>query len=644
MRSGKAGAPRAPAGPAREGSGRGGKITASLPPRASTRSGFDRRPDARRPAVRTFEALDGIAARLRARALARGHRAVLLLRPAGRSDLRGIDRWVRTRAELAGAARRGGRRGTGARASPDPAHRVQRLLGDESDGVPITLGSTDGWRAASPALLAAALGTVRAGGLVVLVVPRGPAPRSPLVRRLVERLDRDAAAPGAFVAAIDLVPGFGRRARRAPTRPSPPPLPRPAPVPSPAALAEQEGLLARARAALARPRGTVVLLGARGRGKSALAGRLHAVGTSVATPDAASAAAPLATSASRAAIGSLERHAGGPVRFAPPDVALREPSATLFVDEAATLPTAVLGALLARHDRAVLATTVSGHEMAGRAFVQRLTRILGPGRADAAVLEPARAMRWREGDPLERALDRALLLDAMAVRAPAASAARSAGVSPRPDPRPGPGTEVRVARVALARWRADEGGLRALVRLLASAHYQSALGDVEHLLGGALEAYVATRDGPGGDLLGAALVAREGGLDPGLGPDVLAGRRRLPDQLLPQLLARATSDPSALGARYARVVRVAVAPDARRAGVGSALLREIAGRARDEAVDAVGASFAAEPGATGFWLANGYRVFHEGARINPRSGTTSRSVLLALGDGPRRGTNVHEPR
>ena len=625
------------------------------------------------PVVRSFPALDGLAARLRRRAIERGHRAVLLLRPAGPADLGGVERWVRRRlrdgADVPGRPRDG--------ATPDVAHRVQRLLGGESDGVrvalaPARVGGCDDRRGASPALLAAALGTVRAGGLVVLVAPRGPARRSALARRLVERLERSAAAPDGLVTAVRLAPGFGRRERCAPSGPAGPParraprVPLPAPVPSSAALAEQERLLARARVVLARPRGTVVLLGARGRGKSALAGRLHRLAT-----DRPSGAAPLVTSAARGAVTSLERHAGAAVRFVPPDVALREPAATLFVDEAATLPTALLGALLARHGRAVLATTVSGHETAGRAFAQRLARLLGPERAGAAVLEPERAMRWREGDPLERALDRALLLDAMATRPSDASAGPSAAGRPR--------TAARVRRVPPARWRADEGALRALVRLLAATHYQSALDDVEHVLGGALDAYVAT-DADG--LVGAALVAREGGLDPGLGPDVLAGRRRLPDQLLPQLLARAAGDPSALDARYARVVRIAVAPRARRAGVGSALLRTVAAPATPalHAVDAIGASFAAEDGATAFWLANGYRCFHEGTRINPRSGTTSRSMLLvpglpdAAGDaprdvarrlvagvranaarrarravapprsGPERGTNVHEPR
>ena len=430
-----------------------------------------------------------------------------------------------------------------------------------------------------------------------------------------------AARPGSPFAVVDPVPGFGRRERERPARPAIPLASRAATVPEARALREQDALLRRADRALSGPRSTVVVIGARGRGKSALAGRLHALlrARDPRTPI-------LVTAPVRSAIASLARHAGAPVRFVAPDAALRAEPATLFVDEAATLPAALLGALAARHDRLVLTTTVSGHEPAGRAFAVRLDRLLGPARRDPLVLVPQRPMRWGAQDPLEGALADALLLDAMAAGAGSPGPGAAEGVRHAL----ARGAAPELGRVAPAALRAAPGTLREIVRLLAATHYQSALADVDHLLRGAFEAHVARLDG---ELVGVALVACEGGIDPGLAPDVLGGRRRLPDQLLPQLLARAASDAAALPARYARVVRIAVAPGARRAGVGSALLGGLGAGA-----DAVGASFAAEPGATRFWLANGYRIFHEGGRVNPRSGLASRSVLRAVGADPSAGS------
>ena len=395
--------------------------------------------------------------------------------------------------------------------------------------------------------------------------------------------------------------------------------PRPAPVPSADALDAQAHAFERARAALAHPRSTVVVTGTRGRGKSALLGRLHRELDAGGEP-------PLVTSALRGAIDSLERHARARVRFAAPEAALRAPPGTLLVDEAAALPASVLAGLLARHDRVVLATTVDGHEAAGRAFAVRLDALLGERCGRAARIGLDRPMRWASDDPVERLARRALLLDATGPTAPATGAAFA----------PAPGAVPDAAPVTASRLRADEALLRALVRLLSGTHYQSAPHDAEHLLAGSLDAWAARLDGR---LVGVALVAREGGIDAALAPDVLAGRRRLPDQLLPQLLARAAGDGAALGARYARVVRVAVEARARRRGVGSALLRAIeAGGA-----DATGACFAAEPDAVRFWLANGYRAFHAGRRVNPRSGRASVSVLRVAGDGASRDASGDAP-
>ncbi len=179
------------------------------------------------------------------------------------------------------------------------------------------------------------------------------------------------------------------------------------------------------------------------------------------------------------------------------------------------------------------------------------------------------------------------------------------------------------------------------MRLLAETHYQSALHDAEHLLAGRLALWIAGRtEGPHGEPLGAALVAFEGDIDPALGADIVSGRRRLPDQLLPQLLARTARDTAALGARYVRVVRIAVAPHARRRGIGSALLAAIATGAyasKEHALtppSAAGAAFADEPGAAAFWHANEFATFHVGTRVNPRSGTASRAVLR-VDDGAR---------
>ena len=143
----------------------------------------------------------------------------------------------------------------------------------------------------------------------------------------------------------------------------------------------------------------------------------------------------------------------------------------------------------------------------------------------------------------------------------------------------------------------------------------------------------------GDDVLGAALVAIEPGVPDALHEDVLARRRRLPHRLLPQLLAQSADDGAALGATFARVVRIAVHPAARRDGLGHRLLSGIVRDTRG-AVEAVGASFGETPATAAFWRTGGFTAFHRGHRLNPRSGRRALAVLRAGSTRTRRALDV----
>ena len=129
-------------------------------------------------------------------------------------------------------------------------------------------------------------------------------------------------------------------------------------------------------------------------------------------------------------------------------------------------------------------------------------------------------------------------------------------------------------------------------------------------------------------MLAAALVGIEAGLPRSLHAAVLARRRRPPHRLLPTLLGQSADSDVALSAACARVIRIAVHPDARRRGLGSRLLDAVV-RDTTEAVEAVGASFGADAATLAFWSDNGFSAFHRGFRRNPRSGRHSVAVLRA---------------
>lgn len=522
-------------------------------------------------------------------------------------------------------ARRPSREAAGAGDGADRADRLAARLGTENAClVHDTRAGLD------PALLAAEIGTVPAGGGLVLLVPPIAEPDRTLAdgggerpsrfvarfhRHLLEHLEREPATSARIslpsgaqssLGALYLPLGesHGRRA----------------------GLSEQDVLLERLSAHLDHGTHALAVIEApRGHGKSALLGRLAARLEGARRPYRVSAVR-------RTAVTVLDRHrrralaSGGhagnglfdpraPLPFLAPDAALAGRGERLLVDEAASLPLPVLARLLGRYRRIVLATTTQGHESAGRAFALRLPAVLDRERPGWLRLTPAVPLRWRAGDPLD-ALTRRALLPRTVVDDLADRHAPMSGVEPPPD-------ACEIDRDALAR---DERRLDALTSLLAATHYQSTPLDLAYLLDAPLLRLWSIERGD--DLLGAALVAIEPGIELALHAEVLARRRRLPHRLLPQLLAQSADRADALDADFARVIRIAVHPDVRRLGLGSHLVAALVHGTADT-VEAVGASFGETPSSCAFWSANGFTTFHRGFRRNPRSGQRSVAVLRA---------------
>lgn len=504
--------------------------------------------------------------------------------------------------------------------------RALTLLGREWDAVLV-----DGWLGLDPDTLAAAAGSLRGGGLFLLLAPpletwarRGdPAARriapypwtvDQLSGRFPARLARClAAAPGV----LHLAPH-----RPLPAIPAGPPAP---PAPGGGPTAEQRRIQHDLAAlALERPPRPLVLTADRGRGKSAALGMAaaallahEACRIRVTAPRPAAAAVlfrhcAAALGLASGALPELLAASGGRLTFNAPDRLLRETPAAdlLLVDEAAALPAPLLQQLLRRYPRTAFATTVHGYEGSGRGFAVRFRGHLerhAPGWRERSLQAP---VRWAAGDPLEAWTSQALLLDASG----RPSAPRQMG-----EP-----CILRLDRDALA---GNEPLLREIFGLLVDAHYQTRPLDLRNLLDGpTLEVWVA-RQGP--RVLGACLAAREGALPRWLSRAVWLGRRRVHGHLMPQTLAAHAGHPEAARLRHLRVLRIAVAPGQRRRGIGSRLLRAAIERGRRDGLDLAGASFAAEAGMLAFWQQLGLVPVRLGVRRDAATGLPS--VLVATG-------------
>ncbi|OHV08426.1 tRNA(Met) cytidine acetyltransferase TmcA [Kushneria phosphatilytica] len=306
------------------------------------------------------------------------------------------------------------------------------------------------------------------------------------------------------------------------------------------------------------------------------------------------------------------------VRFIAPDAlteqleSLGGAGATLLVDEAAALPAQLLTRWLRAFPRIVFATTVHGYEGSGRGFALRFRDQLDRHAPQWRHFEMTIPVRWAPEDPLEQLTAELLCLDAT--------------VTPLPWP-------VELEAVTTRRLDRDdlahhEAELRRLFGLLVQAHYRTTPADLRTLLvapGVSLEV-IEQQD----VLLGVAVCSDEGGFEASLAERIARGERRPRGHLLPQSLAVHAGVQEAAEQRWRRVMRIAVHPEARHGGLGQALLQAVACRARDEGIALLGASFGAEPGLMRFWQRAGFAPLRPGLTAETSTGEHALMVARAL--------------
>ncbi len=497
------------------------------------------------------------------------------------------------------------------------ADKLLQCLGQEFDMVVM-----NGFSGLHPDRLGAAGGTVRAGGLLLLLMP--PLAdwaefRDPDHERYVALPEQAAQCHDHFLQRLqrELLadPQLWHLDQRQGLLRLPPVVAGAAPwhppvddwlCVTPDQRQAVEAILHCARGHRSRP---LVLSADRGRGKSAAlglaAGRLLRSGQSRRI---------LLTAPSQSTVQTTlrwaDQHPG--LHFFSPDRLLQErpPGDLLLVDEAAAIPSALLIALLKHYHRIVFATTLHGYEGSGRGFALRMRQILDRKTPGWQALQLSTPIRWRHTDPLEPLLARLLLLDAE-VNTPEQLAAE-------------PAFQILTQPQLLG----DEALLRQLFGLLVLAHYQTSPSDLRTLLDSPQLEILALRQGE--QLLAVALLCREGELPPDLAEAIWAGRRRPRGQLLPQsLLAHAGYQDAGLY-RYARIMRIAVHPRWQRRGLGGRLVSHLEQYCRRQQLDFLGCAFAASADLLGFWRQQGLLPVRLGLSQDVASGAHSALMLKAL--------------
>lgn len=373
---------------------------------------------------------------------------------------------------------------------------------------------------------------------------------------------------------------------------------------------EQQNLVADLSKFITKRRATFLLTADRGRGKSATLGML---------------AANYVSQGKRVAICAhhkqtvvtvykhFEQLTNDDIKldFIAPDALLNQATNydLVLIDEAATLPVSLLKKALDLPIKLGFATTLHGYEGTGRGFNLRFIPHLKATRTNCFITELSTPMRYTENDPLENTINQLLVLDADF---------KQLNINHQDD----------IAFYAISQQQLinDNALLKQIFAILVMAHYQTSVNDLRHMLdGNNLKVFVAEQNGI---LLAAALVALEGELTDPLASQIIAGERRPQGNMLAQSTACLLGEQHLLAARYARIVRIAVNPYCQGDNIGTQLLNTIE-KTLSPNVDFIGASFGAEAKLCNFWFKQNYHIIKLGAKQDKASGEHSCLVIKA---------------
>lgn len=373
-----------------------------------------------------------------------------------------------------------------------------------------------------------------------------------------------------------------------------------------------------------------VLTAARGRGKSAalgiiarqLLGQGRSVVVTAPSADALDSLFEHAASAKgfhRARYQVIEEKQRASLTFQQPvDVISAHNEANiLLVDEAAGIPVHLLTGFLETYSKIIFATTTQGYEGTGQGFVLRFFPILQHQAKALHCFTLEKPIRWSECDPLEPFINKLLFLDAgsLSSKIPEEVARQSR-----------PLVEYRSID---PKWLVDNPDqLQALFGLMINAHYRTTPGDLRIMLDSPnLQIWIAES---AEQIVGACLVAEEGGLEEELIQHIWEGRRRPRGHLLPQLLVAQEGYLNAAEFTMLRVVRIAVCDKYRRSRIAAGLLHAIERSVENSQYHMIGASFAVTAPLLDFWHAEGYQVTRVGTQCDPVSGSYATLVLKGL--------------
>jgi len=302
------------------------------------------------------------------------------------------------------------------------------------------------------------------------------------------------------------------------------------------------------------------------------------------------------------------------LQFWPLDRLLAEkpPLDLLLIDEAAAVPAPQLQALVQQYSRVVLASTEHGYEGTGRSFQLKFQTFLQQQCPGWRKLELHQPIRYQLDDPLEQLIFQRFLLASNETPALNFTMAQPPAAAPQ------------LQFVSQQDLLQQPALLHACFTLLSLAHYQTDVLDLVALLENpALQLWVLQQQQ---HILGCAVVSCEGELPIALSQQIYQGERRVQGHLLAQSLCFHLACPQLASCAMARVQRIVIRPELQQQGLGSLLLQQLQQHYRQLGFAVFGTSFGATSELYRFWQQQGLLLL----KVSPQPDASSAEVSILM--------------
>ncbi|MCK5819322.1 MAG: tRNA(Met) cytidine acetyltransferase [Psychromonas sp.] len=302
------------------------------------------------------------------------------------------------------------------------------------------------------------------------------------------------------------------------------------------------------------------------------------------------------------------------LQFIAPDTLLADKPHTdlLIIDEAAALPVPLLESLTKHYTRLIFSSTLHGYEGSGRGFALRFQsrlKELSPQYRKYHLTQP---IRWAENDPLESFTLNSICLTQFNHAPPCYHHHQS----------------VEFQQILAQELLQDKKLLQTIFALLVDAHYQTKPSDLCLLLNGTdLSIFVMQQSQ---QIIGVALINHEGQISDVLSDDIYKGKRRIKGNLIPQSLAFHSGFKEASSHRFARIQRIAIYPSEQNKSLGTRFIAHLKQWAITNKFDHICTVFGATAQLTRFWQHLNFSPLRMGATRDKSSGAHSLIMSLPL--------------